>query len=194
MRTRTHAVVANTLALAALNPSNLKELGICMVMATIGGTVCDLDVRTSESHKKVDILITLTLSLLLIGYYIDYKNNYGISSMIMNSNYYISILGLILFMIICFIGMHKPHRSFLHSLLCLTLFSGILLICFDNIYLPFLIGFISHIVLDIFNKRGVRILYPLKKGFALGLCRYDSKVDDIIFTVSTVLLIILLFI
>lgn len=193
MRSRTHIVMANALSLAIIRPNNIKELEICIAMATIGGTISDLDVRTSDSHKLVDFLVGI--SLLFIGalYYIDYKYKFDIFDNIVNSNYIISILGFILFMIICFYGMHKPHRSFLHSILCLICFASILFICFNNVYLPFVIGFISHIILDFFNKRKVKILYPFDIGISFGLCNYDGTLDTIFFIIGSITMILLLF-
>lgn len=192
MRTRTHAVVSSALSLAILRPNNIEELVLTVAVSAIGGTICDIDATTKETKKKTTIGIIGFVLLLLIGYYIDYKNSYNIFNLFINNNPYISIIGLILILIICFYGMDKPHRSFLHSILCFILLTSITYICFNNIYLPFIIGFISHILLDILNKREVKLLYPSNRGISLKKCSYNGKEDIIIFITSTIITIILI--
>lgn len=193
MRCRTHIVVANALSLALLQPQNIKELSICIGAATIGGVISDLDVRTSDSHKAVDFVILLTLLGILVSYFLDLKYNYGIYKLVINSPYYINILGILLILGICFFGMHQPHRSFLHSFLAIFLLTGILFICYDYIWLPFLIGMLSHVSLDIFNKRRVKLFYPLGRGLSFKLCSYDSFIDTTIFIVGLIFIISTLF-
>ena len=194
MRCRTHIVVANALSLALVQPQNITELIVCTVTATIGGAISDLDIRTSDSHKAVDIVVCMTLITILGAYLLDLKYNFGIFNQIINSKYYVNILGIILVTSICFFGMHQPHRSFLHSFLAIFLLTLILYICYDYIWVPFLIGMLSHVFLDIFNKRKVRLFYPLNRGISIKLCSYDSFIDTLIFLVGLIIIIIELFI
>ena len=60
------------------------------------------------------------------------------------------------------------HRGFSHSLLALVLETACLQMIFPAAALPFAAAFASHVLLDIMNKRPVRLLYPLKKGICLG--------------------------
>lgn len=164
-----------------------------MGAATIGGIISDLDIRTSDKHKAVDLMVFLFFALLTIGYYFDNKYNFGLFNIVSNSNYYLNIIGLIVFLIICFYGMHQPHRSFLHSFLGIFLLTFTLYICFNVIWFPFLLGMFSHIFLDIFNKRPLRLFYPLKFGFSLKLCNYDSFVDTLVFIGSIAVLFLELY-
>lgn len=188
MRCRTHLVFSNVVALGIIQPNNVKDLVVCMTAATVGGIVSDLDIRTSDKHKAVDLMVILFFSLLILGYYFDNKYNYGLFNMIGNSKYYLNVIGMFVFLGICFYGMHQPHRSFLHSFLGIFLLTGTLYYCFNVIWLPFLLGMLSHIFLDIFNKRPLRLLYPLKYGFSLKLCNYDSPVDTWVFIISIICL------
>ena len=54
------------------------------------------------------------------------------------------------------------HRGFIHSLLFISIVSLIIWSFFNNYYIPFLIGALSHLFLDSLTPMGVRILYPLK--------------------------------
>ncbi len=37
-----------------------------------------------------------------------------------------------------------------------------------------MVGYFSHIVLDLFNKKKVQLFYPFKSGFCFGIC-YANK-------------------
>ena len=193
MRSRTHIASANALCLLCLNPTTPKELIITMSAATVGGIICDLDVRTSEVHKLVDT-VTSIIFLLLFGLYVyDYKYNAGIYTTLKHGVFYKPILGFILFLILILYGSHKPHRSFMHSIFGCILFTGISYLFFGKVWLPFLIGFISHIVLDFLNKKGVRIFYPVKQGYCLSLCDSDGLTDKILFVLSILIVVVKLF-
>ena len=55
---------------------------------------------------------------------------------------------------------------------------------------------LSHILIDLLNRRNVRLLYPLKKGFCLGICSADGMVNRALFlagaAVSAVVSLLLL--
>ena len=59
--------------------------------------------------------------------------------------------------------------------------------------IPYAIGYLSHLILDILNKRPVPVLYPIGKGFCLNLC-YTGKTANTFFMfvglVGTVFLIV----
>ena len=90
MRCRTHLVFSNVVALGLIQPNNVKDLVVCMTAATVGGIVSDLDIRTSDKHKAVDLMVFLFFSLLVLGYYFDNKYNYGLFNMIGNIKYYLN--------------------------------------------------------------------------------------------------------
>ncbi len=60
------------------------------------------------------------------------------------------------------------HRGFFHSLTALMILYIILFFLDKEIALAAFIGFLSHLILDAFTKKGVALFYPLKfrlKGF-----------------------------
>ena len=54
------------------------------------------------------------------------------------------------------------HRGFIHSLLFISLISILIWTFYENYYIPFLIGTLSHLFLDSLTVSGVRLFYPLK--------------------------------
>lgn len=81
-------------------------------------------------------------------------------------------------------GAKCRHRGFTHSLLCLVIFSLILgIIAFlsefniiiTSLFLGFISGYISHLILDLLTADGIEIFYPCKTNFKLGFIKTGSK-------------------
>ncbi len=86
------------------------------------------------------------------------------------------------------------HRGFFHSILFGLLATGIFYYANSGLYLEFLIGYFSHILLDLFNYKTVQLLWPFKiktKGFIKtnGLL---EKLLMFVFLILNVVLVILI--
>ena len=68
----------------------------------------------------------------------------------------------------------------MHSFAALALLTA----CVDMIYPDasacFAVGFLSHLALDILNRKPEKLLWPWKKGFCLGLCSARGLVNRIL--------------
>ena len=82
--------------------------------------------------------------------------------------YYLLFYGVIAFLAVCIFGITKPHRSFMHSFTALAILTIIVDFTFHDATLPFALGMLSHILLDLFNKKKVQLSYPLKNKFGLN--------------------------
>ena len=80
------------------------------------------------------------------------------------------LTGVLGFLVICLYGRDTPHRSFMHSFLGAVMLTG----CVDVIYPDaapyFAVGFLSHLALDLLNRRSVKLFWPWKKGYCMGIC------------------------
>ena len=74
----------------------------------------------------------------------------------------------------------------MHSFLALGLLSVALWLVWEKAVIYFAVGFLSHIMTDVFNKRKVRLLYPLKGGVAFHLFHAHGAANDILFAVGSV--------
>lgn len=182
MKCRTHTVVSNSLSLLLLRPTTIKETITCIAFASIGGIICDLDNQNKNNSK---IVIGLSL-LILISFIVDKK----LDIFIYNSSLIMNIIGLILINLLCIYGTRKPHHTFLHSLIGITLITTTFYVFMGNMYLPILIGMVSHVTMDMFNYMPVLIMYPLKRGICFKKCSYNGKEDKIIFISGLVIIII----
>ncbi|MGE7623191.1 metal-dependent hydrolase [Viridibacillus sp. NPDC096237] len=81
------------------------------------------------------------------------------------------------------------HRSFTHSLLFLFLMAMVMntYISNESITAGVLIGMVSHYMLDMATKNGIKLLFPLNITVRFPITtRTGSKVENIIATVLTI--------
>lgn len=82
------------------------------------------------------------------------------------------------------------HRSFTHSLLFLFLI-GVLLITFmknESVTAGILVGMVSHYILDMATKNGIKLLFPLKVTIRFPLTtRTGGSVEYVVFAALSLL-------
>ncbi len=69
----------------------------------------------------------------------------------------------IIIVISLILGYYSSHRSFMHSIFAICLFTSMVWIAFKPLTIAFAVGYLSHILLELTNKKGVQLLFPLKK-------------------------------
>jgi inner membrane protein len=80
------------------------------------------------------------------------------------------------------------HRGITHSLFAWFLFSIPYLISHNSFLLGLSLGYLFHILGDMFSKSGVPLLYPSKKRFKIPIYRTGGPSEYVIF-LSTILFI-----
>lgn len=188
---KTHMAVGIAATLAITQPSGVSELVLAVGAGSLGALISDIDVGTSNSHRDADKITALSVVVVLAVFAMDYFCNTQIIERIIGSSGYLRIIaGLLLFIGICAFGKEQPHRSFMHSFLALILLSFALGLIWENAVIYFAVGFLSHLATDIFNKKKVRLLYPLKGGVSLGLFHAYGLANDIFFAVGSIVAVI----
>lgn len=91
----------------------------------------------------------------------------GISSLLPDIDVKSSLLGRFIPFLPSVLERTVGHRTITHSLITTIGLSGVLYMFSPNLLIPFLIGFLSHLILDIFTG-GVPLLYPFNKRFAIS--------------------------
>lgn len=188
---KTHMVVGTATALAVMHPDNLPELigGTCV--AVVGALISDIDVETSDSYHDANKIISLSVIAVLIIAAAELIFKVGIyQKLLQNSELLRVVIGGIIFIAVCAFGKERPHRSFMHSILAMIILSGTV-----NIILPvftpyFAAAFTSHIVIDMFNYKKVRLCYPLPGGLCLNICHADGSANKIFFAVGALTAVI----
>ena len=188
MTANTHMSVAMASTLLITKPQSIKELALCLGVASVGAVISDIDVSTSESHEALNKILRIVTIALIFLVFVEYKWSVGIiSSFKNNSNILRLILGISGFLIICIFGKSQPHRSFMHSALAVVLLSISTYVIFPEAVKYLIISISSHILIDMLNKKKVRILYPLPGGISLNLCPAQGFVNNIIFKIASLL-------
>lgn len=184
MMGKTHIFIGIASALVLTAPDNLSDCLPAIVGGAVGGSISDIDVSSSKNGLDSLYAKLMATGIIPIALVIDYIIDGGIIDYVKNCNNTDLLIGVVLFMILCFIGSKQEHRGFTHSLLALFLFGFSIGFFCMPILIPFVIGFISHILLDILNKKPVKLFFPSKKGVCLKLCYSNKTVDKALLTIG----------
>lgn len=186
MSGKTHLAMGVASALVIIRPMTLSDLIVCTGAAIIGSLICDIDIKTSNSRSAFNTILGIIVILSIIEGYINYRFNFSIMIMILEeSNMYRLLSGIAVFIVTCIVCKEFPHRTFTHSALGVLLFSLIVFYIFPDMMMPFAVAMVSHIVLDMMNKKAVLVWYPLKRGASLGVCTASGKVNNILCIAGT---------
>ena len=196
MEKKTHVTCGNLVALSLIQPTSIPSVVITIGSATLGSLLPDVDLKDSTSDKLFDRLMTALITIVIMGVIIRYFFNINLYAEIKKyNNVFNYLISICLFITMSYLGSKTSHRSFTHSILGLIIYSSILSYSFNNdIVIPFFISHLSHIVLDLLNKKGIALFYPLKYRFSLKLCETNGKVNKLLFTIFSILTIIILII
>lgn len=187
MTAKTHLAIGCATSLLITQPATPRNLLLCLGISSVGSVISDIDIASSESKKgfkKVLAIVTVCIILIFIG---DIFLGTDIIARFKSDKNIVRLLGGFMFILaVCIFGAHCPHRSFMHSL------PGVILITIGTsiifpVTAPYMaVAMCSHILIDMLNKKKIRLLYPLKKvrvGF--NLCYSDGLVNKLMFYIGT---------
>ena len=188
---KTHLAIGIAVTMAVTQPANISELILAVGVGGLGALISDIDVGTSESHKDADKITILSIIVIVGVLAVDYFFNTGIvERMVRNSGYGRITVGIFLFIGICAFGKEQPHRSFMHSFLALALLDFAIGLVWEKTVIYFSVGFLSHLATDVFNKKRVRLLYPLSGGISLGLFHAYGLANQIFFMAGSAIAVL----
>lgn len=181
---KTHVAVGVAAALVITGPQTIGEIALAIGAGAAGALISDIDMKMTQTEiqRDVDILFILVAAVIGIALGIEYCSDIKIIERLMQNSRAVEILvGCFIFTGTCVLGKERPHRSFMHSFL-----AGFLLTFAVGLAVPaarscFIIGFLSHLALDLLNQKKLRLFYPLKAGVSLRLFRSDGLVNHILF-------------
>lgn len=196
MEKKTHVACGNLVSLSLVQPTSISGLLITIASSSLGSLLPDVDLKDSTTDKLFDRLMTSLITIIIMSIIINYFFNINLYNIIKEyNNIFNYIICISIFIIMSYLGSKTSHRSFTHSLLGLFIYSTILSYSFNNkIVIIFFISYLSHIILDLFNMKGITLLYPLKNRFSLKICESNGTINKILFTLFSILTIIVLII
>ena len=179
MMAKAHITVGMAAAAAIMMPRDISGALPAIAGASLGCLICDIDCdnksEKADSSRWRKVMTAAAIAALIEDHLLDA----GIWRSAGQNGSYLCFAGLAGFILTCTFAGLSNHRGFSHSLLALALESLSLWLIFPVLMKPFAIAFISHQILDIMNKKPVRLLYPVRRGFCLGWFYADRLADKL---------------
>ena len=176
---KTHLAVGVGAALALAQPTTLAQCFTAIIGGAVGGVLADVDTIRTDGKKGApqvqSFAAMLTAGILALDAVLDTGVYAGIAA---RSEDALS-LGVMMFAALWIIGFWSDHRAFTHSLVAGCLFTcAVNLIC-PPVSISFLVGYASHLVLDLLNKRPLKLLYPLDNGICFGVFYSNREANSL---------------
>lgn len=179
---KTHMIIGISVTLAFTRPDTASQFLLAVGAGAAGATISDIDVETSDIHRNTGRIVLFSAAAIVLILMLDAFLKLGIIHRIMGDGSILRIVaGCLWFLIVCAFGKEQPHRSFMHSFLALILLDFAIALIFPKLISYFTIGFLSHLILDSLNKKKLKLLYPLKDGFCIGLFSADGLANQIFY-------------
>ncbi len=186
MTGKTHTSIGIFTSLIIAHPTDLKSIVLCAMTASVGAVICDVDVKSSSAHSKLYQVIGIMGAAIGLATLANFALHINIFEFVTNNSSITRILiGLVALIGICIWGSNTPHRSFMHSLLGLAVINIIVYTISPILSAFFLPAMISHIAIDMLNRKKVGLFYPKKGGVALNACKSDGLVNNVMFMVAS---------
>ena len=177
MMGKTHLFMGITAAAVLTQPDTAGECLAAVIGGSVGGVLSDIDVKPGKGSRDDPDARVMAAGLCVLALMLDHLVGGGILAELYACGRERLYLGLGMLSLLCFVGYFQPHREFTHSFLALVLFSGTVGLFSRMLQPAFAAGFLSHIVLDLLNKKSVRLLFPIGTGFCLKLCYADKAAN-----------------
>ena len=190
MTGKTHVAIGIATALTISLKQPIESQLFVVISSAIGSLVPDLDHPKGKLNQRL-LLINNNLYRALF-----YLSLGGIFMYL----YFLKEMKLFLLLGITalFIGI-SSHRGFTHSIIGFLAFASIARICtldygLSSVYSGFTIGYLSHLIADFFNPKGIKLFYPLNVNVSSPITiSTNSKTEKIMFLLLGIYCICLLF-
>ena len=191
---RTHIAVGIASTLVITQPSTITGMVAAMAGGAIGGWLPDIDLVGNKKNddnddneedplidreQAVDLIINALFVGVIFG--LDYLLGDGICQYIVDNWGQIVWCAVLAIIVVLFLGIKSAHRSFTHSVLGVVAFCLPVLYLCQPLFVPFSIGYVSHLAVDFFNKKGLRLFFPFRKRLCLRRCYSNQKANRILF-------------
>ncbi len=192
MLAKAHIAVGMAAAFSIVRPETVLEALPVIAGGALGCLICDIDCdspreKSDSSHWRVVMAFVAAAALIE-----DHLLDAGMWRQLGQNGPYLWFAGLAGFVLTCAFASVSSHRGFSHSLPALALETASLWLIFPSAAVPFAAAFASHIILDVMNKKPVRLFYPAKKGLCLKWFYADRLADKFFAAAGSVWLIVTL--
>ena len=180
MTSATHAAVGLTAALLIMQPNSYAEIVCATGGGIIGSVIADIDNNNHKKHDDTeidDLLWGYTIVKAGILLVVDYLLGDGVCKYVLSQSSVITMTCSIIIFTSLIYGYLSAHRSYMHSVLALVFFTALIWVAFKPLTIAFGIGYLTHLLLDLTNKKGIQLLFPIKKKLCLKWCEANGTVN-----------------
>ncbi|MBE6711401.1 MAG: metal-dependent hydrolase [Ruminococcaceae bacterium] len=185
MMGKTHFTVGLAAALAVASPSTLPDCLTAVIGGCVGGVLADCDILDND-HKLASFSVQFVaagVTALAMG--LDGFLNLGILRS-MTERQTAATAGMIAFAVLWLLGVFSGHRTFTHSVTALLLYTFAVYVIHPPLTVGFAAAYLSHLVLDLLNRKNLPLLYPMKSGICFKLFYADGFANRLFFLAGTV--------
>ena len=185
MMGKTHFAVGLAVSLAVVSPTALPDCLTAVIGGCVGGVLADCDILDNDHRLasfSVQFVAAGVTALILT---LDGFLNLGMVGAMMERQK-AATAGMIAFAVLWLLGVFSGHRTFTHSLPALLLYTFAVYVIHPPLTLGFAAGYLSHLLLDLLNRKNLPLMYPLKTGFSFKLFYADGIANRLFFFAGTI--------
>lgn len=175
---KTHLAVGIAASLAAA-PTTKEGLCYALMGGAIGSLICDIDRNSERASRDFQHGWVIAFTVFFAAFM---HNSYASWQAFKAENllaYPLQLICLGLLVVLLLFAIYGKHRGFSHSLLMLLASFILIFLISRKTSLFYAISFLTHLLLDVLNKKPVRIFYP-GAGFCLGWFYADGLANRIL--------------
>jgi inner membrane protein len=139
---------------------------------------------------KTHLMFSLLVSLIIFKYFnlnpLIFILIFILTAILPDIDHAKSKIGRKFFIFSWIINLFFGHRKLIHSILFAGFLALIIKLLFNNYFIPFFLGYLSHLFLDILTKQGLKIFYPFKFQIK-GFIRTNSLIEKLFLLILIVL-------
>lgn len=186
MNGRTHVAAGLFTSLLLLQPKDPIPFAAMTAFAAAGSVFPDIDHTESKLHKAVSrfllamnvVLFAVMIAQNVLGASVPWeKMTFGLSQG--------QLTGLAGFVMLGVFGYGQPHRGFTHSVMALMAFTYAVWSVYPFGGYAFGMGYLTHIMLDCLNRKGLQVLWPSGKRWSIKACSANGRTDKALFVLFT---------
>ena len=175
---KTHIAIGVAAGLALAQTGSPESCVAAVVGGSLGGVIADCDITPSKAHKDALIGRLIVVVIAAVSLAIDYWQGTGLCRSLIENLGVRLIGGIALFAALTFVGGHTAHRSFTHSLVAMACFCGAVWLVCAPLLPYFVVGYASHLAMDVTNTQPIKLFWPVRKGVCLRLCHAKGVVNS----------------
>ena len=150
--------------------SDLSKVGLCVVVAATAATLPDIDVGAAKKVYRYSIMGLLAALVAAVLFAVLKHGSVG--------EIPLTLVGLVIVCGLSIFGKNQPHRGFTHSFTALAAYAVGVVLCTGGmamkyrrvVVIAFVIAYLSHILIDLLNKKGEQLFYPMPKRYCFKVC------------------------